>query len=131
MLTEEWPATPHVLSHFSNGKLCDPMRCSPADSSAHGVLQTKIPEWTPPSPPGDHILTQEWSLISCIRELQANSGPLSHQENPDTPKALQFEVLLNTVFKLFFWEESTRQRDLSGRPDSGTQSPRESHVPGL
>ena len=28
--------------------LCDPMDCSPPGSSVHGILQTRILEWSPP-----------------------------------------------------------------------------------
>ena len=49
--------------------LCDPMDCSPSGSSVHGILQTRILEWTDisspkgSSPPRDqtHI-----SYVSCI-----------------------------------------------------------------
>ena len=34
-----------ALSHFSHARLCDPMDCSPPDSSAHGILQARILEW--------------------------------------------------------------------------------------
>ena len=33
--------------------LCDPMDCSLAGSSVHGVLQAGILEWLPCPPPGD------------------------------------------------------------------------------
>ena len=33
--------------------LCDPMDCSPPGSSVHGILQARIVEWLPCSPPGD------------------------------------------------------------------------------
>ena len=33
--------------------LCDPMDCSPPDSSVHGILQARILEWLPCPPPGD------------------------------------------------------------------------------
>ena len=32
--------------------LCDPMDCSPRDSSVHGILQARILEWVPCPPPG-------------------------------------------------------------------------------
>ena len=34
-----------MLSHFSHVQLCDPMDCSPAGSSVHGVLQARTLEW--------------------------------------------------------------------------------------
>ena len=33
--------------------LCDPMDCSPPDSSVHGIFQARILEWVTFSPPGD------------------------------------------------------------------------------
>ena len=37
----------------SRSTLCDPMDCSPPCSSVHGVLQTRILEWTTCPLPGD------------------------------------------------------------------------------
>ena len=33
------------VSHSSWPALCDPMDCSPADSSVHGILQARILKW--------------------------------------------------------------------------------------
>ena len=33
--------------------LCDPMLCSPPDSSVHGILPVRVLEWLPCPPPGD------------------------------------------------------------------------------
>ena len=33
------------VSAQSYPTLCDPTDCSPPDSSVHGILQTRIPEW--------------------------------------------------------------------------------------
>ena len=33
--------------------LCDPIDCSPPDSSVHGILQARILEWVAIPPPGD------------------------------------------------------------------------------
>ena len=33
--------------------LCNPMDCSPLGSSVHGILQARILEWVPCSPPED------------------------------------------------------------------------------
>ena len=35
----------YLLSRYSHVRLCDPMDCSPAGSSVHGILQTRILEW--------------------------------------------------------------------------------------
>ena len=44
-----------MLSHFSCVRLCDPVDCSPSDSSVHGILQVRILEWVglPFPSPGD------------------------------------------------------------------------------
>ena len=34
-----------VLLFYSQPTLCDPIDCSPADSSVHGILQARILEW--------------------------------------------------------------------------------------
>ena len=42
-----------VLSHFGHIQLCNPVDCSPLDSSVHGILQARILEWVAmPSPRG-------------------------------------------------------------------------------
>ena len=42
-----------VLSHFGHIQLCNPVDCSPPDSSVHGILQARILEWVAmPSPRG-------------------------------------------------------------------------------
>ena len=35
----------HVLSHLSHVQLCNPVDCSPLDSSVHGILPARILEW--------------------------------------------------------------------------------------
>ena len=42
-----------MLSRFSPVRLCDPMDCSPSNSSVGGILQARILEWVDiPSPKG-------------------------------------------------------------------------------
>ena len=57
-----------VLSRFSHVRLCDPMDCSPPGSSVHGILQARILEWVPCSPPGDlpNPGIKPSSHVSCI-----------------------------------------------------------------
>ena len=88
--------TPHVLSHSSNGEL-SVTQCTVA-------LQTPLSmgfyrqKWIASSPPGHHpdpgMEPHLMRLGNCRRILY----PPSHQENHYTPKALQFEVLLNIRF---------------------------------
>ena len=42
-----------MLSRFGCGRLCDPMGHSLPGSSVHGILQARILQWLPCSPPGD------------------------------------------------------------------------------
>ena len=61
-------------------QLCNPMDYSPAGSSVHGILQARILEWLPSSPPGDFTNPgiEHRSLV-----LQADSLP---SEPPGKPK---------------------------------------------
>ena len=43
----------HAKSLQSCPTLCDPMDCSPSDSSVHGILPARILEWVARPPPGD------------------------------------------------------------------------------
>ena len=43
--TLKWYGKVKVLAAQSCPTLCDPMDCSPPDSSVHGILQTKILGW--------------------------------------------------------------------------------------
>ena len=52
--------------------LCDLMNCSPAVSSVHGILQTRILEWVPFPSPGD--LFDPW-IESRSLALQDDSLP--------------------------------------------------------
>ena len=56
--------------------LCDPMDCSPPGSSAHGILQARILEWTAIPSPGD---LPDPGIESMSPALAGGSLPLSHQ----------------------------------------------------
>ena len=59
--------------------LCDPMDCSPTDSSVHGILQARILEWLPFPPPGDLRLFPTQGLnprLLCLLHWQASSLPI-------------------------------------------------------
>ena len=47
---------------------CDPMDCSPPDSSVHGILQTKILEWVVMLSPRVSSQPRDWTPVSCIAE---------------------------------------------------------------
>lgn len=98
MLTEEWP--PHPMCSLTSVMVNSVTLCAVALQTPLpvGFYRQKYQSGSPPLLQGT-ILTQEWSphlmhLGNCRRILY----PLSHQENPYTPKALQFEVLLNIRF---------------------------------
>ena len=64
-----WAHTCVCVSSFGCVQLCNPMDCSPADSSVHGILEARILEWVPMSSsrvsswPRDRICI---SYVSCI-----------------------------------------------------------------
>ena len=73
-MTEVWKEEPIwlsqglcvcVLSHFSHIRHCNPMDCSPPDSSVHRILQARILEWfAMPSSRGSSW-PRDWTCISC------------------------------------------------------------------
>ena len=72
--------------------LCDPMDCSPPESSVHGILQARILEWVVISSSRGSSWPRDWTLVSCLLFWQAGSSPL--------PPSLM-------SFKLHRWENST------------------------
>ena len=52
--------------------LCDPLDCSPPDSSIHGIFQARILEWVAMS----SSQPRDWTHVSCI------AGCLRHQDSP-------------------------------------------------
>ena len=59
--------------------LCDPMDCSPPESSVHGILQARILEWVAFPPPGG---LPNPGIEPASPALQVDSLPLSHQGSP-------------------------------------------------
>ena len=55
--------------------LCDPLDCSPPDSSAHGILQARILEWLPFPSPGD---LPNPGIKPTAPAEQTGSVPLNH-----------------------------------------------------
>ena len=64
--------------------LCNPMDCSLPGSSVHGILQTRILDWSglPCPPPGDLPDPGIEPASPAAPALQADSLPLSHQGSP-------------------------------------------------
>ena len=49
----------------SSPTLCDPMDCSPPDSSDHGILQTRILEWVAVPSSRGSSQPRDWTWILC------------------------------------------------------------------
>ena len=60
------PRVVKVLVTQSWGWLCDPMNCSTADSSVHGILQARILEWVAISSSRGSSQPRDGTCISCI-----------------------------------------------------------------
>ena len=59
--------------------LCNPMDCTPAGSSVHGILQARI---LPCPPPGDLPDPGNEPISPASPALQGDSLPLSHRGSP-------------------------------------------------
>ena len=59
--------------------LCNHMDCNPPDSSVHGILLARIPEWLPCPPPGD-LPNPGVEPVSCIGRFFAPSATWEAQE---------------------------------------------------
>ena len=46
--------------------LCDPMDCSPAGSSVHGILQARILEWVAIPSSRESSQPRDWDWVSCV-----------------------------------------------------------------
>ena len=71
-----------MLSHGVMSRLCDPINCSLQNSSVHGILQERILEWVVISSSRGSSWPRDWTRISCISCIAADSLPWSHQESP-------------------------------------------------
>ena len=67
--------------------LCDPMDCSPPGSSVHGILQARILEWLPCSPPGDLPDPEIEPASPVSAALQVDSLPAEPQGKPNVSNA--------------------------------------------
>ena len=66
-----------VLVAQSCPTLCDPMDCSPPNSSVHGILQARILEWVAmPSSRGSSRPRDRTHISLCLLHWQADSLPL-------------------------------------------------------
>ena len=72
---------PSVLVAQSCPTLCDPMDCSPPESSIHGILQARVLEWVDmPSSRGSDSGIEPESPVSPA--LQMGFSPLNHWGSP-------------------------------------------------
>ena len=63
--------------------LCDPMDCSPPDSSVHGILQAGIPDLVAmPSSRGSSLTQELKPGLLCLLHWQAGSLPLAPPGKP-------------------------------------------------
>ena len=62
--------------------LCDPMDCSPPDSSVHGISQGRILEWVAISASRGSSQSRNQTQVFCIGRWVL--WPLSHQGSPVT-----------------------------------------------
>ena len=60
--------------------LCEPMDCSPPDSSVHGILQARILEGVAMPSSRGSSQPRDGTCVSCVSCI-AGSNSLSHQEN--------------------------------------------------
>ena len=83
----------HAKSLQSCPILCDPMDCSPPDSSVHGVLQARILEWV--AMPFSRESSQPRGQTSLLRLLYWQAGSLSLAP-PGSPWIQNVSFLLST-----------------------------------
>ena len=70
----------YILSPFSRVWLCNPLDCSPPDSSVHGISQARILEWVAISFSRGSSWPRDWTHVSWKPSaLKGDSLPLSHQ----------------------------------------------------
>ena len=87
----------------SGPTLCNPMGCSPPGSSAHGILQTRIPEWVamPPSrgssQPRDHTWVPCGSCIASRFFTAETSGKPLHKYESESEVAQSCPTLCDPV----------------------------------
>ena len=55
-----------MLFSHSVVSLCDPMDCSPPDSSVHRIFQARILEWVAISYSRGSSQTRDWTHVSCV-----------------------------------------------------------------
>ena len=72
-----------MLSRFSHVQLWDPMDCSPAGFSVHGILQARILEWVAMPFSRGSSWPRDWTCISCSSCI---AGRFFTAEPPGNPQ---------------------------------------------
>ena len=75
--------------------LCDPMDCSPPESSVYGILQARILEWVAMSPLGDLPNPGIEPVSPVSPALQADSLLQRHRGSPVFQHVFQHKSTLN------------------------------------
>ena len=91
-----------MQSLFSHVWLCDPMNCSPPDSSVHGILQARILEWVATLSSRESSWPGIKLRYPVSTALQVNSLLLSHQESPILV-AVCYQLLSKKAIKHLFY----------------------------
>ena len=81
--------------------LCDPMDCSPPDSSVHAISQARILEWVAISSPRTSSRPRDWIGISCIDRQILHQLSLQGSPNEVTVEQASFS------FPWHPWEKLT------------------------
>ena len=84
--------------------LCDPMDCSPPDSSVRGILQARMLEQVAVSYSRGSLKHRDWTSVSCMSPaLQADSLPLSHQWSSFICISLWFYTIICQTAMILQW----------------------------
>ena len=95
-----WPAPCKVASVMSKS-FCDPMDCSPLDSSHHGILRARILEWVAMLSSRGSSWPRDWTRTSYISCIEADSLPLVPLG--ELLNELEMNKVLSNLWYLCFW----------------------------
>ena len=73
----------HAQSFQLCPTFCDPMDCSPPDSSVHGIFQVKILEWVTLPSSRESSQPRDQIQVSCIAGRFSTAEPLVKPRNQD------------------------------------------------
>ena len=117
---------------------CDPMDCSPADCSVHGISQARILAWVAISfSRGSSRSRDHPGLLHCRWILYQLSHQGSHIARRPVHKCMCDEQCLYTFFKWILWHDSDPwsqshssvvMPDLGDITEQGTQTKSDHHI---